>query len=357
MLRFIHNLKYKNKKHSGNLSLVELNNSFQILCLSSQKDSFSKEYNTLQKDLPLSPKFNIISLSPFLDDNKLIRVGGRINASPYEYDKRHPILLDSSHRLTKLLFEREHKRFLHAGPQLLLSIMRETVWPINGRRLARTTVRRCVTCRRMQGKTLCPKMGDLPSQRVTANFPFLSVGIDFAGPFFTLNRKGRGAKLQKSYLCLFICLSYKCLHLEAVTDLTKDSFILTLNRFISRRGKPVEIFCDNGRNFVAAAREIGEFIKSNSDSLIDHASHENIKFIFTPSYAPHFGGIWEAGVKSAKYHVKRVMGNTHLTFEELCTLFTQVEAILNSRPLCPHHHCVDHPLPMTFYPCPRGTFL
>lgn len=182
-------------------------------------------------------------------------------------------------------------------------------------------------------------MGNLPSQRITADFPFLSVGLDFAGPFYTINRKGRGAKITKTYLCLFVCLRYKCIHLEAVSDLTKDAFEMTLRRFVARRGRPAEIFCDNGRNFVAAAKELGSFLNNNVNPLSEFASHEGFKFIFTPAYAPHFGGIWEAGVKSAKFHIKRVIGNTHLTFEEISTLFAQVEAILNSRPLYPLSSC------------------
>ncbi|KAJ2949320.1 hypothetical protein O0L34_g6273 [Tuta absoluta] len=135
-------------------------------------------------------------------------------------------------------------------------------------------------------------------------------------------------------MCLFICLRYKCIHLECVSDLTKDAFVMTLRRFIARRGKPAEIFCDNGRNFVSAAKEVGDFVRI-TDPMSDFANQKGIKFTFTPTYAPHFGGIWEAGVKSAKHHIRRVMGDSHLTFEEISTLFAQVEAILNSRPLCP----------------------
>lgn len=346
--RFIFNLKNPKDKRLGCLSNDELLEAFHYLCALAQAESFPTEYELLTKNKELSPKSKILSLSPFIDQqNKIIRVGGRINQSNYNYDKKHPILLHASHHLTKLIFEKEHLKHLHAGPQLLLAVVRETVWPVNGRHLARRTVNNCVCCRRMRGKTLNPKMGDLPTQRITPDLPFSTVGLDYAGPFLILSRKGRGSKLIKCYLCLFVCLRYKCVHLEAVSDLTKDAFIMTFRRFIARRGKPVEVFCDNGRNFVAAAKEIGDFLKQNEDHLSNFINQEGINFKFSPSYAPHFGGIFEAGIKSAKFHIKRVMGNSHLTYEEIGTLFSQVEAILNSRPLYPLSSSPNDLLPLT----------
>lgn len=333
--RFIRNLKSTNKT-KGILTVNELKESFNILCQFSQKQSFQSDYKNIINNKPVEPKSKLLALSPFFDEKtKLIRVGGRLEASNYSFEKKHPILLDSSHRLTRLYFEREHLRNLHAGPQLLLSTIRQTVWPLNGRKLARRVSKQCVICTRIRGQTLTPKMGNLPAYRSSVDFPFKSVGVDYAGPFLILNRKGRGARLIKCYLCLFVCLRYKCVHLEPVGDLTKESYIMTLRRFIARRGKPTELFSDNGGNFVAAAKDLSNFLKGNHESFSEFATQEGITFNFIPAYAPHMGGIWEAGVRSAKFHIKRVMGNTHLTFEEISTLFAQVEAMLNSRPLCP----------------------
>ncbi|XP_045770779.1 uncharacterized protein LOC123871185 isoform X2 [Maniola jurtina] len=344
--RFINNCKNPASRRAGNLTLSELNESFMQLVVFSQKHSFQNEYNCLSKNLPINTKSKLSSLSPFLDKNKVMRVGGRLDSSEYEYEKRHPIILDGKHTLTKLLFRYEHTRLLHAGPQTLLYSIREAMWPMGGRVLARRTVRDCVTCRRHQGHTMTPLMGNLPAQRVMPAFPFQTVGIDFAGPFSILNRKGRGAKTSKAYLCLFICFRYKCVHLEAVSDLSKDALILALRRMISRRGKPLEIFSDNGRNLVSAAKEITQFLKSNP-VISDFAADEQIKFSFIPAYAKHFAGIWEAGIKSAKHHIKRYLGHNNLTFEELSTLFSQVEAILNSRPLYPMSSSPDDLLPLS----------
>ncbi|XP_049886889.1 uncharacterized protein LOC126381458 isoform X1 [Pectinophora gossypiella] len=139
----------------------------------------------------------------------------------------------------------------------------------------------------------------------------------------------------------------KCVHLEAVSELSRDAFMLTLRRFIARRGKPNDIFCDNGRNFVATARELGTFLSNNSDLIAHDASTHNINFHFSPAYAPNFNGLAEAGIKSAKFHLKRILGNSHLTFEEMSTLFAQVESILNSRPLCPLSSSPNDYTPLT----------
>nr|XP_053612116.1 uncharacterized protein LOC128676157 [Plodia interpunctella] len=336
MLRFINNCKTFMPKLSGPLQVDELKNAHNCLIKLAQKDSFSKELNLIKNGKSLKPTL-LISLDPFLDVDGIIRVGGRLSSSMYSFDKKHPIVLKGDHELTKLLFRQEHYRLLHAGPQLLLASMRERYWPIGGRNVARRTSRECVVCRRIKGTTLTNIMGNLPVERVHPNYPFCTTGTDFAGPFYIADRKGRGAKIVKCYLCIFVCFCFKCVHLEAVSDLTMDAFILTLKRFIARRGKPNIIFCDNGRNFVAASKEINMFLKSKSNAtgLVDFAAREGIEFRMSPAYAPNFGGLFEAGVKSAKFHLNRVLKNTHLTFEELLSLFAQVEAILNSRPLCP----------------------
>ncbi|GBM08692.1 hypothetical protein AVEN_52769-1 [Araneus ventricosus] len=112
-----------------------------------------------------------------------------------------------------------------------------------------------------------------------------------------------------------------------------------LKRFIARRGKPSDTYSDNGTNFVGANNELRKilkdlFNKESTGKIEDFIASEGIVWHFNPPATPHFGGLWEAGVKSLKSYLKRVVGNTVLTHEEFSTLVTQVEAVLNSRPLC-----------------------
>lgn len=123
---------------------------------------------------------------------------------------------------------------------------------------------------------------------------------------------------------------------QLATDLSTESFLNAFKRFISRRGICKKIYSDNGTNFQGDNNELIKLKNIVSNSKFTEYCQQNfIEWIFIPPRAPHFGGIWEAGVKSVKDHLIKILGNNHFTFEGFYTVCTQVEAILNSRPLSP----------------------
>jgi len=169
---------------------------------------------------------------------------------------------------------------------------------------------------------------------------FSRVGLDYAGPLQIKLGYVRKLTVLKAYVCIFVSLTIKAVHLELVSDLTTEAFIAALRRFIARRGKPSLLWSDHGSNFVGAVSELKELSnflqKQQTQGVVaDFCSTRNIVWKYIPERAPHFGGLWEAAVKSTKYHLKRVVGSVKLTFEELATVLTQIEACLNSRPLTP----------------------
>lgn len=178
-------------------------------------------------------------------------------------------------------------------------------------------------------------MSNLPNARILSSFPFQHTGVDYAGPFFIADRKGRGRQVTKAYICVFVCFSTKAIHLELVSNLTSEHFIACFHRFTSRRGVPSHIYSDNGTTFIAynELKEVGKFLYNNQKTVNDFASSIGCIWHFIPPYSPNFGGLWEVAVKSMKFHFKRVLKDATITYEEFNTLLTQVEGVLNSRPL------------------------
>ncbi|XP_074026866.1 uncharacterized protein [Leptinotarsa decemlineata] len=337
-IRFIRNSKKRvENRVFSKLTKDEINNAIKVLIKLMQSQEFGQEIHDLRKNQIVHIKSSLLPLSPFLDKEGIIRVGGRISKADITYDRKFPIVLASKHTLTKLIVKDEHHRQLHAGAQAVLASLRLNYWPINGRNTIRGILRKCMTCFRVKPTSILQKMGELPESRVSPTRPFYTSGVDYAGPFNIRDGKLRNRKVVKCYICLFICFSTKAVHMELVGDLTTDSHLNALKRFISRRGICSNLYSDNATTFVGANNELKSIAitLNESEETKTYLCKNNITWHHIPARSPHHGGIWEASVKSVKHHLKRVMGDSALTYEEFYTLITQIEAILNSRPLTP----------------------
>ncbi|XP_011858868.1 PREDICTED: uncharacterized protein LOC105556392, partial [Vollenhovia emeryi] len=129
----------------------------------------------------------------------------------------------------------------------------------------------------------------------------------------------------------------KAVHLELVTELTTEAFLAALSRFTARRGVCSQLFSDNATNVGAARelKEIYEFLEKEKTEIETTLANQRVQWNFIPPRAPNFGGLWEAAVKVAKRHLNTITRGRTLTYEEYNTLLTEIEPIMNSRPLTP----------------------
>ncbi|KAL0153566.1 hypothetical protein M9458_051180 [Cirrhinus mrigala] len=304
----------------------------KLLIQRAQKDSFPEEFKALATERPLPSNSRLASLSPEYDKaSGLIRVGGRLrHAKHMELDAIHPIVLDPQHNLTKLLIKDCDSSLFHPGPERVFAELRRRYWILRGREAIKKHQYQCMDCQKCRAKPGIPRMADLPPTRLRLyKPPFYSTGMDCFGPFTVKI----GRRTEKRWGIVFKCLTTRCAHLDLLESLDTDAFLMSLRRFIARRGKPFELLCDNGTNFVGGDKEMKAAYDAMVPQLRDQLAEQQISFRFIPPGAPHFGGAWEREVKSVKQALKVVLKDQTVTETVLRTVLIEVEGILNAKPL------------------------
>ena len=311
---------------------------FKLAQLQSLPEAF---YAALNKStLPKSNNLHRFSLS--IADQGYLQLSSRVRDPSKPSTPSKLIPLSPKSPLTKLLISTLHATYSHAGISALHSILVTTYFIPNLRNLLKLISRQCSSCQRAYARPLNHLMGMLSASRTTPAPPFDRTGVDFAGPFVLRQGYTRKPVLVKTYAAVFVCMVTKAVHFELCASLSAEEFMATLRRFVARRGCPSHLFSDNGTNFIGAREEIRELQKLTESKETTHAisvftqSH-GITWHFIPPRAPHFGGLWEAAVKSMKLLLRKNLQPHALRFDELTTVLLEAEAILNSRPLQPLH--------------------
>ncbi|XP_068742560.1 uncharacterized protein [Montipora capricornis] len=245
----------------------------------------------VQQEIPKSDKNPQMksSLGLYRDEEGILRCRGRIGMSSLLYDTRFPILLPRSQYFTKLVILKCHDQVMHNG-------------------VAETLV---------QGT---PPTSHLPGFRLSDEFAFTSIGVDFAGPVYVKDIYHKSDDMNKAYIVLYTCASSRAVHLDVVPRLTTEAFVRSFKRFIARRGVPNLAVSDNGSTF-------------KSEELKKLLADHRIEWKFNVALAHWWGGFFERLVRSTKRCLKKTLGTARFSDEELLSVVVEIEGILNSRPL------------------------
>ena len=321
---------------------------------------FSRTISSLLKGSNLKKRDKLMPFTHFLDDIGLLRVGGRPKKAPLTFNAKHPLVLHSRSRIARLLIEKAHHDSGHQGMEHVKAHLQQTFMMIWLRKALRSLGMNCFICRRWRADNVRPKMADLPDFRfpdVNKQYPFVNTEMDMCGPFY-IEDKREGTQLH--CVCLFTCMVTRDVHLEVCHDLSTDCLFMTIRRFVSRRGYPDLILSDNDEYLIGANQamklKLQRGYKLDNGYIRLQLAQQNSQWTFNPPLAPHFGGVWERLIQTAKRSLLIVLGIRKLTFSVFQTVVAEAEAVLNSRqlthvgcsisdegPLTPNHFLLRRP--------------
>ena len=302
------------------------------LIIAMQKVCFPiEEEYLIAKTITKNPPKLILQLRLYMDQEGIIRSKGRFGQSTqFSYDAVNPILISGRSPLAELLITHAHRECKHLGLNSTLYYLRNTgFWLTSARSSVMRIIGKCLTCLRYRAKTFAPPdSDDLPMARTDSLIPFSSIGIDYTGQFTLIDYSGQ---YIKAYILLFTCLTTRAVHLEIAPSMSVQHFINAFIRFSNRYGTPYEVYSDNAKTFLAAAKLFKSIL--HHDIVQDLFVSKNILFKNIPIYSPNQGGSWERMVGVTKQVLNKAYGNENFQYDYFATIISDAQKVINNRPL------------------------
>ena len=347
----------------GRVTTHDVTDVVNELVKSVQEERFPKEMEALKNGKKIDKTSKLYDLDPGLNDQGLMVVKGRLAMSKVmEEGSKHPAILPTGDSVTSRAVLRAHESLLHAGTEQTLYITRARFWIMGGRRQVKKILNTCQWCRVRKAEPIKQLMAPLPAERLDMAPPFSSVGCDFAGPVRTYETPD--GEPNKSYICLFTCMSTRGCHLELVPSLETQTFVAAFRRMIARRGFPHKVFTDSALTFKKAGKDLKlrcfdlDWQQAMAEmSMGGSQGQGGITWQFNTPRSPWWGGVFERLIGLVKDRLNLGLKSNKLSFLGTTTVLCEIEAIINSRPLACLRPSPEAPVPITPGHLMTGRFL
>ncbi|XP_058840106.1 uncharacterized protein LOC131695595 [Topomyia yanbarensis] len=318
---------------------AEFKKAEEVLFKMAQSEAFGDEIKTIRRNqesdrsqwITLENSSVLRGMTLLLDDSGVLRLEGRsANAEFLPFDLRFPIILPKANGVTEKLVQYFHERFGHAFRETVKNELKQRFLIPKISSLIAKVEKQCVWCKIHKNRPHTPRMAALPVQRLTPfQRPFTYVGVDYLGPVDVTV----GRRTEKRWVVVFTCLVVRAIHLEVAHNLTGQSCVMAIRRFICRRGPAAEYFSDNGTNLRSASKEMLQQFQEIKDECAEEFTNARTKWHFNPPATPHMGGVWERMVRTVKEVMSVLNDGRRLNDEILLTSLSEAEDMINSRPL------------------------
>lgn len=305
-----------------------------------QRHHFPDEFGKLSTNQRVLEKSPLSGYNPELDKNDmLIKSNTRLQFSNLPDETKKAIILPKNCPMVEKFIMELHRANQHAKTGYLHSIIKDRFVLLQGRNQIRKTIHKCTQRKCVDPRQLGQQEAPLPSLRTDDPSPFKSVSVDLFGPMIVHHKCDfqdcPHPRTEKVHGALFTCFHSRAVHLEVINSASTESFLNAFRLFVARRGSPTTMYSDNAKGFKAASKEVRALYRSIKWSkVLQEGTKKNIEWFFSTERAPHQNGLCERLVRTVKTPLRISIGAAMLTRSQLALVMTEIEAIVNNRPLC-----------------------